>query len=90
MLKLTENQIRLLIRNILMEKIDPDKYNKQGGGMSNHPGSSLAPGETLGTNPSGDWRQADTGEGDFGDELGEGDDADDEDSLDEVDEDEEE
>ena len=81
MLKLTENQIRLLIRSILMEKIDPDKYNKQGGGMSNHPGQSLAPGETLGTNPSGDWRQADTGQADF---------ADGEDMLDEIDEDEEE
>ncbi len=68
MLKLTENQIRQLIRQILMEKIDPDKYDRQGGRMANHPGASLDPGSTVGDNPAGDWRKYDLGQADTGDE----------------------
>ena len=58
MLKLTENQIRLLIRHMLLEKIDTEKIRRQG---------SSEPGQTKGTNPAGDWRHDDLGIDDFGD-----------------------
>tara|TARA_B100000941_G_C28378258_1_gene485900 strand:- start:482 stop:724 length:243 start_codon:yes stop_codon:yes gene_type:complete len=80
MIKLTENQLRALIRQVLSEAIDPDKIDKQGGGMSNHPGQTLGPGETVGENPAGDWTHYDLGKDDFGDH----------DALDEMDEEEEE
>ena len=67
MLKLTENQIRQLIRQILIEKIDPEKIRKQGGGFAQQQGHDMGPGETLGTNPAGDWTHYDTGKSDFGD-----------------------
>lgn len=75
MLKLTENQIRSLIRQILIEKIDSEKINKAGGGMRNHPGQNLDPGDQLGS--GGDWWEEDRGIADFGDEP---------DALDELDE----
>ena len=75
MLKLTENQIRSLIRQVLIEKIDADKIRKQGGGMRNHPGQDLDPGDQLGS--GGEWWEEDRGIADFGDAP---------DSLDELDE----
>ena len=56
MLRLTENQIRLLIRHMLLKKIDPEKIRRQG---------SAEPGQTKGTNPAGDWRHHDMGIEDF-------------------------
>ena len=75
MLKLTENQIRSLIRQVLLEKIDAEKINKAGGGMRNHPGQNLDPGDQLGT--GGGWWEEDKGIADYGDEH---------DSLDEMEE----
>tara|TARA_Y100001936_G_C15759810_1_gene500603 strand:- start:410 stop:646 length:237 start_codon:yes stop_codon:yes gene_type:complete len=78
MLRLTENQIRQLIRQVLKEVTDPEKIDRLGGGMKNHPGQNLAPGEQLGT--GGDWWEEDMGIADYGDEP---------DSLDEMEEEEE-
>ena len=75
MLKLTENQIRSLIRQVLIEKMDAEKIRKQGCGMRNHPGQDLDPGDQLGT--GGDWWEEDKGMASYGDEP---------DSLDELDE----
>ena len=78
MLKLTENQIRQLIRQILAEKIDPEKIRRQGGDFAGKQGAGMAPGETLGTNPAEDWTQYDTGAGDFAGGLDEDDEGDEE------------
>lgn len=59
MLRLTENQIRQLIKHILLEEIDTEKIRRQG---------SSEPGQTKGENPAGDWRHADLGIADTGDE----------------------
>ncbi len=72
MLKLTENQLRQLIKHILLEEIDTEKIRRQG---------SSEPGQTLGTNPAGDWTHYDTGHSDTGE---------DDDALDELEEVEEE
>ena len=78
MLKLTENQIRELIRQVLREVTDPDKIDRLGGRMKNHPGQNLEPGEQLGT--GGDWWEEDRGIAGYGDEPA---------SLDEMEEEEE-
>ena len=57
MLRLTENQLRHLIRQILAEKIDAEKIRRQG---------SPEPGQTLGSNPAEDWTHYDTGASDTG------------------------
>ena len=70
---------------MLIEITDPEKIDRAGGGMANHPGQSLAKGQTLGT--GGQWYEEDMGKGGFGDDGSDG--LDELDELDEMEDEEE-